>query len=69
MNPAFERHIGIVYSGAETPSSSLKGLRDAAVRVGSLPTTIARSLARPLRSGSNIVGMLFLILVLLLKSL
>jgi hypothetical protein len=27
MNPAFERYIGIDYSGAQTPSSSLKGLR------------------------------------------
>jgi hypothetical protein len=25
--PAFARYIGIDYSGAETPSSSLKGLR------------------------------------------
>jgi hypothetical protein len=27
MNLAFERYIGIDYSGAETPKSSLKGLR------------------------------------------
>lgn len=27
MNPLFERYIGIDYSGAQTPSSSLKGLR------------------------------------------
>lgn len=27
MNPSFERYIGIDYSGAETPASSLKGLR------------------------------------------
>lgn len=27
MNPAFERYLGIDYSGAETPTSSLKGLR------------------------------------------
>jgi hypothetical protein len=27
MNPAFERYVGIDYSGAQTPSSSLKGLR------------------------------------------
>jgi len=27
MNPAFERYIGIDYSGAETPASSLMGLR------------------------------------------
>ncbi len=27
MNSAFERYIGIDYSGAQTPSSSLKGLR------------------------------------------
>lgn len=27
MNPSFERYIGIDYSGAETPTSSLKGLR------------------------------------------
>jgi hypothetical protein len=27
VNPAFERYIGIDYSGAETPKSSLKGLR------------------------------------------
>ncbi len=26
MNPIFERYIGIDYSGAQTPSSSLKGL-------------------------------------------
>ena len=27
MNPSFEQYIGIDYSGAQTPSSSLKGLR------------------------------------------
>ncbi len=27
MSPAFKRYIGIDYSGAETPTSSLKGLR------------------------------------------
>jgi len=27
MNPAFDRYIGIDYSGAEKPKSSLKGLR------------------------------------------
>jgi hypothetical protein len=27
MNSAFERYIGIDYSGAQTPASSLKGLR------------------------------------------
>ena len=27
MDPAFERYIGIDYSGAQTPASSLKGLR------------------------------------------
>jgi hypothetical protein len=27
MKPAFERYIGIDYSGAQTPSSSLSGLR------------------------------------------
>lgn len=27
MNPAFERYVGIDYSGAQTPSSSLKSLR------------------------------------------
>jgi hypothetical protein len=27
VNPAFERYIGIDYSGAQTPKSSLKGLR------------------------------------------
>lgn len=27
MSPTFERYIGIDYSGAQTPSSSLKGLR------------------------------------------
>jgi hypothetical protein len=27
VNPAFERYIGIDYSGAQTPASSLKGLR------------------------------------------
>ncbi len=27
MNPAFERYIGIDYSGAQTPTSSLKPLR------------------------------------------
>ncbi len=27
MNPTFDRYIGIDYSGAQTPSSSLKGLR------------------------------------------
>ena len=27
MSPAFDRYIGIDYSGAETPAASLKGLR------------------------------------------
>jgi hypothetical protein len=27
VNPAFERYVGIDYSGAQTPTSSLKGLR------------------------------------------
>jgi hypothetical protein len=27
LNPSFERYIGIDYSGAQTPASSLKGLR------------------------------------------
>ena len=27
MNPAFERYVGIDYSRAETPKSSLNGLR------------------------------------------
>jgi hypothetical protein len=27
MNPAFERYVGIDYSGAQTPTSSLRGLR------------------------------------------
>jgi hypothetical protein len=27
MNPVFERYIGSDYSGAQTPSKSLKGLR------------------------------------------
>ena len=27
MDPSFERYVGIDYSGAETPKSSLKGLR------------------------------------------
>jgi hypothetical protein len=27
MNPAFERYVGIDYSGAQTPTASLKGLR------------------------------------------
>ena len=27
MNPLFQRYIGIDYSGAQTPTSSLKGLR------------------------------------------
>lgn len=27
MNPAFEQYVGINYSGADTPASSLKGLR------------------------------------------
>ena len=27
MNPSFQRYVGIDYSGAETPASSLKGLR------------------------------------------
>ncbi|MGD1212750.1 MAG: hypothetical protein ABR973_15525 [Candidatus Acidiferrales bacterium] len=27
MNPAFERYVGIDYSGAQTPTSSLKGVR------------------------------------------
>lgn len=31
MNPAFERYVGIDYSGAQTPASSLEGLRVYAV--------------------------------------
>ena len=49
--PAFARHIGIDYSGAETPSASLKGPRiylavGGAPRVEMLPPVTARILDR-----------------------
>jgi hypothetical protein len=44
MNPAFERYIGIDYSGAETPESSVKALRVyAADRLTALPIFRAHS--------------------------
>jgi hypothetical protein len=39
--PAFDRYIGIDYSGAETPTSSLKGLRVYAAERGSAPLEIS----------------------------
>ena len=39
-NPAFQRYIGIDYSGAETPDSSLKGLRVYEASCESLPVEI-----------------------------
>ncbi len=41
MNPAFERYIGIDYSGAQTPSSSLLGLRVYAADRSSIPLEVA----------------------------
>jgi hypothetical protein len=41
MNPAFSRYIGIDYSGAETPSSSLPGLRIYSAERFSTPVEIA----------------------------
>ena len=38
--PQFKRYIGIDYSGAETPSSSLKGLRVYAANLDSPPTEV-----------------------------
>jgi hypothetical protein len=40
MNPAFERYIGIDYSGAQTPSSSLKGLRVYAADRSTVPQEV-----------------------------
>jgi hypothetical protein len=36
----FERYIGIDYSGAKTPSSSLKGLRVYSAKQGSPPLEV-----------------------------
>ena len=41
MNPAFERYIGIDYSGAQTPTSSLKGLRVYAADRLTVPQEVA----------------------------
>jgi len=38
--PAFARHIGIDYSGAETPNASLKGLRVYLAEGNALPTEV-----------------------------
>ena len=38
--PAFARTIGIDYSGAETPTASLKGLRVYMVEGGGLPAEV-----------------------------
>jgi hypothetical protein len=40
MNPAFCHYIGIDYSGAETPTSSLKGLRVYHADIGEAPTEV-----------------------------
>jgi hypothetical protein len=40
MSPAFDRYIGIDYSGAETPTSSLKGLRVYMADRASLPSEV-----------------------------
>jgi hypothetical protein len=40
MNPAFERYVGIDYSGAQTPSSSLKGLRIYAADRSTIPREV-----------------------------
>jgi hypothetical protein len=39
--PAFDRYIGIDYSGAETPTASLKGLRVYMAEGGVLPVEVA----------------------------
>src|SRR5256885_15985683 len=44
MVPAFNRYIGVDYSGAKTPTSSLKGLRI----YNASNTTIAQEIAPPL---------------------
>jgi len=41
--PAFARHIGIDYSGAETPTASLKGLRVYLAEGDALPTEVPPS--------------------------
>ncbi len=41
MNPAFERYVGIDYSGAQTPSSSLKGLRVYEAARSTVPREVA----------------------------
>ena len=38
--PAFSRYIGIDYSGAETPTASLKGLRVYVADVNALPVEV-----------------------------
>lgn len=38
--PAFERYIGIDYSGAETPDASLKGLRVYSADCAGLPEEV-----------------------------
>ena len=40
MNSAFERYVGIDYSGAQTPSSSLKGLRIYAANRSNAPQEV-----------------------------
>jgi len=40
QNPIFERYIGIDYSGAETPTSSLKGLRVYSAKQGDPPSEV-----------------------------
>ena len=41
MNPTFKRYIGIHYSGAETPTSSLKSLRVFEADNATIPREIA----------------------------
>jgi hypothetical protein len=41
MNPTFERYFGIDYSGAQTPSSSLKGLRVYGADRSTIPNEVA----------------------------
>jgi len=55
MNLAFERHIGIDYSGAETPKSSLKGLR---VYAADRLTPHRKSSRRRARANTGVAGAL-----------
>jgi hypothetical protein len=53
LNPAFDRYIGIDYSGAETPESSCRGLRVFMAEGSGTPEAVQPQKCRRRRRFSN----------------